>query len=85
MSEETNSVLADIITRLRAMQFDRRQAMQTRYFEQFGVVVCKVTYNRDTGIWMLQDARTKPPFTYDNLDMVAVAIYDALTEFKAVF
>ncbi|WP_421017342.1 DUF1797 family protein [Furfurilactobacillus cerevisiae] len=85
MSEETSTLLESIIRRLRAMQFDHRSEEQTRYFEQFGVEVCKVTLNQTTGEWTVQDARTAPAFCYDNMDMVAVAVYDALTEFKAVF
>ncbi|MGV0168861.1 DUF1797 family protein [Furfurilactobacillus sp. WILCCON 0119] len=85
MNDEEKTPLETIIGRLRAMQFDRHQTIQTRYFEQFGVPVCKVSLDHLTGEWQVQDARTTPAFSYDNVDMVAVAIYDALNEFEAVF
>lgn len=85
MNKETETQLETILRRLRAMQVDDRQVVQTRYFEQFGVAVCKVTFDHATGDWTVQDARTEPAFSYDNIDMVAVAVYDALSEFTAVF
>lgn len=73
------SLLEGILTRLKTMQESMEDA--ERYFEQNGVRKCKVNYYAKTKSFELkifnENGKTDA-FQFDNIDMVAIEIFDLL-------
>ena len=68
-----NSHLINILSRLDAMMKDESSDPQQREFMQFGVPVCKVSYEPDQRMY------------FDDIDLVAIEIYDCLYDFRHSF
>lgn len=80
-----HSNLQTIITRLDAMMMDNHHDEQVREFMQYGVPVCKVTYNRSTGEFTVERYNPDRNLSFDNLDLAAIEIYDCLYDFRYSF
>lgn len=79
------SKLTVIIERLQAMVEDNRGEMQTREFMQFGVPVCRVTYQHLNHQWVLERYEPDRLLYFDDLDLVAIEIFDCLYDFRHSF
>lgn len=73
------SELEGIIKRLVAMQ-DGDGNIKTRHFEKNGEDLVKVTYDSDNKVFQIDEVRTGDSYKFDNLDLVAIEIYDILGE-----
>lgn len=80
-----HSHLRKIIQRLDAMTMDNSSDRQVREFAQYGVPVCKVTYLRSSGEFILDRYNPDHNLVFDNIDLVAIEIYDCLYDFKHSF
>lgn len=79
------SKLMVIIERLQAMVEDTRGEMQTREFMQFGVPVFRVTYQHLNQQWVLERYEPDRLLYFDDLDLVAIEIFDCLYDFRHSF
>ncbi|MGM9891176.1 DUF1797 family protein [Limosilactobacillus sp.] len=79
------SQLLQIIRRLDAMQHDRSGRRQRRTFEQFGIPVCEVTYNRDTDEFIFVRFRPQERFRFDDLDLAAIEVFNSLYDLQHTF
>lgn len=79
------SQLAQILRRLNAMQFDHTGNRQRRTFEQFGVPVCEVTYLQDQHEYIFVRFHPYERFRFDDLDLVAIEVFNALYDLKNTF
>ena len=70
--------LVAIIKRLEAMIEAQDNEVQIRRFEKEGVEQCIVSYDHSTETFELTDSQTKQPYQFDNIDMVAIEIYDLI-------
>ena len=77
MSRESD--LVQIAQRIRAMMIDDREDIQTRHFDAFGVTVVTVVF----AVEGLRDNNRR--FAFDDADLVAIDIYEALQDFKETF
>lgn len=80
-----HSNLQKIIQRLDAMMMDNSSDQQVREFAQYGVAVCKVTYLRTTGEFIVERYNPDHSLVFDNLDLAAIEIYDCMYEFRHSF
>lgn len=80
-----HSNLQKIIQRLDAMTMDNSNEKQVREFAQYGVPVCKVTYNRLSGEFTVDRYNPDRNLVFDNLDLAAIEIYDCLYDFRYSF
>ncbi|MDY5628440.1 DUF1797 family protein [Limosilactobacillus coleohominis] len=80
-----HSNLQKIINRLNAMILDSSREFQVREFAQYGVPVCKVTYFRDRGEFVVDRYNPDRDLVFDNIDLVAIEIYDCLYDFQHSF
>lgn len=80
-----HSNLQKIINRLNAMTLDDSREFQVREFAQYGVPVCKVTYFRDRGEFVVDRYNPDRDLVFDNIDLVAIEIYDCLYDFQHSF
>ncbi|MGL5900976.1 MAG: YkuJ family protein [Lactobacillaceae bacterium] len=71
------SELAGIISRLVAMQ-DGNGEIKTRHFEKNGEDLAKVTYDEDNQIFQIDELKNGESYKFDNIDLVAIEIYDIL-------
>ena len=69
-----SSQLVAIIRRLEAMIEAQDSEVQVRRFEKEGVEKCIVTYDSSTETFELTEA----PYQFDNIDIVAMEIYDLI-------
>ena len=84
MSRESD--LVQIAQRIRAMMIDDREDIQTRHFDAFGVTVVTVVYDRPSKVFAVEGLRdNNRRFAFDDADLVAIDIYDALQDFKETF
>lgn len=74
-----------ILDRLQAMQEDQRGEIQTREFMQFGVPVCRITYQRLNKQWVLERYEPDRLLYFDDIDLVAIEIFDCLYDFRHSF
>lgn len=74
----THSQLVAIIKRLEAMTESTDNDIQVRRFEKEGVEKCTVTYDKATDTFELTEANTNEPYQFDNIDIVAMEIYDLI-------
>lgn len=75
-----SSQLVAIIKRLEAMQEAQDGDVQTRRFEQDGVEKGLVTYDPKTETFTLEEMANHQHFEFDNIDLVAMEIYDLLDD-----
>lgn len=74
------TLLEGILSRLKNMVEKEEEA--ERYFEQNGVKKCKVAYHPKTTSFELKiynEDGTNSTYQFDNLDMVAIEIFDVLS------
>ena len=74
-----------IINRLTAMVNDDRQEKQVRQFEIFGLLVGTVIYDHSTELFTVVDNRNNQEYIFDDIDLVAVEIFDAINTLKVTF
>ena len=79
------SDLKQILCRLRAMIDWTDGSVQTRRFDAFGIEALQVTYDQLTRIWTVQEHREIRQFQFDDIDLVAIEIYDVLHDFKLIY
>lgn len=79
------SDLKQILSRLRAMIDSTDGSVQTRRFDAFGIEALQVTYDQLTRIWIVQEHREIRQFQFDDIDLVAIEIYDVLHDFKLIY
>ncbi|AHF18545.1 hypothetical protein LMES_0329 [Leuconostoc mesenteroides KFRI-MG] len=79
------SDLKQILSRLRAMIDSTDGSVQTRRFDAFGIEALQVTYDQLTRIWTVQEHREIRQFQFDDIDLVAIEIYDVLHDFKLIY
>ena len=72
------SVLTGIIQRLEAMIKSQHEENEVRRFEVDGIEKCQVTYHNDNDTFTLYDSLNKTESQFDNLDLVAIEIYELL-------
>lgn len=82
---ELNTDLPHILARLHAMTQATDHVIQTRRFDAFGLEVVKVDYNQATRIWTMYARRENRAFQFDDIDLVAIEIYDALHDLTLTF
>ncbi|MDR3190017.1 MAG: YkuJ family protein [Lactobacillaceae bacterium] len=83
MSKE--SELIHIVKRLQAMTFDDRGEIQERAFDKFGVNVVTVLFDQPSRTFALYGGRDDKKFAFDDIDLLAIDIYETLQDFKSVF
>ncbi|BDR59546.1 YkuJ family protein [Xylocopilactobacillus apicola] len=71
------SELEGIIKRLIAMQ-DGSGTIKTRHFEKDGEDLAKVTYDEDNKVFQVDEIQAGESYKFDNIDLVAIEIYDIL-------
>lgn len=74
----THSQLVAIIKRLEAMVESADNELQVRRFEKEGVEKCTVTYDKVTDTFELTETDTHQQYEFDNIDIVAMEIYDLI-------
>ncbi|WP_415593973.1 DUF1797 family protein, partial [Liquorilactobacillus ghanensis] len=74
-----SSKLAAIISRLDSMTADTEEDQASRRFEKNGQQVAIVTYNQETRTFNLAEVKSQQEFEFDDIDLVAIEIYDLLT------
>lgn len=79
------SQLLIIIKRLNAMKRDRTSNRQKRIFEKFGIPVCEVTYIRSSDEFVFVRYRPHERFRFDEIDLVAIEIFNCLYEIENTF
>lgn len=79
------SDLKQIMTRLRAMTEATNDTHQLRRFEVYGVEVLQVSYDQTQGLWRVREHRQFREFEFDDIDLVAIEIYDVLHDMQLVF
>lgn len=79
------SKLFRIISRLYAMQQDVSTNKQVRRFEQFGIELCRVTLDHETGVYQLVEYRPYHEFEFDDLDLAAIEVYECLADMQLTF
>ncbi|MGX7051639.1 DUF1797 family protein [Leuconostoc palmae] len=77
--------LNKILNRLRAMVDSTDSQFQTRSFDAFGIEALSVDYDQLTKIWTIHEHRQSKNFQFDNVDLVAIEIYDILHDFNLIF
>ncbi len=73
-----SSQLVAIIKRLEAMIEAQDNEVQVRRFEKDGVEKCIVTYDNTTETFELTESASDQPYQFDNIDIVAMEIYDLI-------
>ncbi|MDO4425152.1 MAG: YkuJ family protein [Planctomycetia bacterium] len=71
------SQLKAIITRLEAMTADD-SSVDVRKFEKDGAERCTVTFDRERQMFLLDDHSENEDFEFDDIDLVAMEIYDLI-------
>ena len=73
-----SSQLVAIIKRLEAMVEAQDNEVQVRRFEKEGVEKCTVTCDNSTETFELTEAESSQSYQFDNVDIVAMEIYDLI-------
>lgn len=71
------SVLSGIIQRLVSMVSSEND-VEVRRFEVDGVEKCLVTYNAESDSFEMTDRETNTTYQFDDLDLVAIEIFELL-------
>lgn len=79
------STLAVIIRRLHAMMRDQSSDLQKRIFEQFCIPVCEVRYRRSGDEFTFIRYRPRERFRFDDIDLVAIEVFNSLYDLKHTF
>lgn len=74
------SELSAILKRLEAMRTTETTEVQSRRFEKEGVQRGQVAYDPATSTYTLQEFNPDQTFEFDNIDLVAIELYDLLTD-----
>ncbi|CAJ1227140.1 MULTISPECIES: YkuJ family protein [Lactiplantibacillus] len=74
------SELSAILKRLEAMRAAETTEVQSRRFEKEGVERGQVAYDPATSTYTLQEFKPDQTFEFDNIDLVAIELYDLLTD-----
>lgn len=82
---EKQSALTSILKRLFAMQAATDQRYQVRRFDAYGLEVLKVTYDQDEQVWLIEEHRMNKQYQFDDIDLVAIEIYDLLFDVQLTF
>ncbi|MFT8393368.1 MAG: DUF1797 family protein, partial [Liquorilactobacillus ghanensis] len=61
------------------MTADTEEDQASRRFEKNGQQVAIVTYNQETRTFNLAEVKSQQEFEFDDIDLVAIEIYDLLT------
>ncbi|KAA8435120.1 DUF1797 family protein [Weissella sagaensis] len=78
--------LDKIVHRINAMVQDRQKTLQKRDFGIFGVSVVTVLYDSESGMFALEiNQEKRKRFAFDDVDLLAIDVYEALSEFKETF
>ncbi|MBB1085337.1 YkuJ family protein [Limosilactobacillus fastidiosus] len=80
-----SSNLEKIIKRLQAMTIDETSGRQKRMFGQFGIPLCDVTYIRSSDEFVFIRYRPHERFRFDDIDLVAIEVFNCLYDFKHTF
>ena len=72
-----SSVLSGVLQRLEAMTHTEND-VEVRRFEVEGVEKCQVTFNKESDTFELTDNETGSGFQYDDIDLVAIEIFEML-------
>ena len=72
-----SSVLNGILQRLEAMTHTENE-VEVRRFELEGVEKCQVAYVKDNDTFELTDNESGSVFQYDDIDLVAIEIFEML-------
>ncbi|WP_057746226.1 YkuJ family protein [Liquorilactobacillus capillatus] len=75
-----SSQLVAIISRLDAMTENENDEVQTRHFEKNGKEMGIVSFDPTTKTFTLEEVSDKQKFEFDNIDLVAIEVYDLLNE-----
>ena len=73
-----SSQLVAIIKRLEAMTEATDNEIQVRRFEKEGVEKRLVTYDKATETFELTESDSQQSYQFDNIDIVAMEIYDLI-------
>lgn len=79
------SKLFQILSRLYAMERDQSGKTQTRRFEQFGIEVCRVTYDQESETFNVIEYRPYNQFSFDSIDLAAIEIFETLSDLQLTF
>lgn len=79
------SKLIPIIKRLQAMVMAEDTHDQRREFTEYGVYVCEVIYRQLDNEFVLIRARKQERLVFDDLDLVAIEIFNCLYDFRETF
>ncbi|MCA9765081.1 Uncharacterized protein YkuJ [Carnobacterium iners] len=74
------SQLQAIIRRLEAMLEDKDSEVQVRRFEKEGNERCLISYDAKTTTFELEDSSTRQVYQFDDLDLVAIEIFELLQD-----
>ncbi|VDG17486.1 YkuJ family protein [Lactiplantibacillus mudanjiangensis] len=74
------SELTAILKRLEAMRNTEATEVQSRRFEKEGVERGEVAYDPATSTYTLQEFNPDQTFEFDNIDLVAIELYDLLAD-----
>jgi uncharacterized protein YkuJ len=80
-----NSNLRRIIKRLEAMVIDSAGPIQVRTFERYGIAVCDVLYNQESGEFVVKRVMSGEMTVFDQLDLAAIEVYDCVEDFRQQF
>lgn len=75
-----NSQLVAIIKRLEAMIEAQDSEVQVRRFEKEGVEKCIVSYSSADEMFELTETATQQVYQFDDIDLVAMEIYELLQD-----
>ncbi|ALS01608.1 hypothetical protein BCR24_15190 [Enterococcus ureilyticus] len=73
-----HSQLVAIIKRLEAMTEATDNEIQVRRFEREGAEKCIVNYDKSTETFELTETDSQQSYQFDNIDIVAMEIYDLI-------
>ncbi|MFV0558197.1 MAG: YkuJ family protein [Enterococcus sp.] len=73
-----SSQLVAIIKRLEAMIEASDSEIQVRRFEKEGSEKCTVTFDKSIETFELTETNTQEAYQFDNIDIVAMEIYDLI-------
>lgn len=73
------SVLSGIIQRLTSMTLSEND-IEVRRFEVDGNEKCQVSYHAESESFEMTDRETNATYQFDDIDLVAIEIYELLTQ-----
>lgn len=77
--------LVQIVQRLSAMRNDVTGPFQVRNFDLYGITVVTVTYDQVDCTYGLFEHGSRHSFVFDDLNALAVEIYECIAAFKLAF